>query len=406
MAAGAPAQLAGFIRLAHPFPSLLDGAVVVAVAMLAGADPASAVRLGLAMVALQASIGALNDLVDAQRDVGRVPAKPVPAGLVSPAAGRVFVVAGAIVGLALSAPSGFATLLLACLGLAIGYAYDLGFKGTAWSWLPFAVGIPLLPVYGWLGATGGLPGSFAILLPAAFTAGAGLAVANARADAERDAAAGVDSVALRLGLGRAWTVNVLLLAVVVGAALATLAGDGAASGARLAAIVAGVVIGLGAVVGRGGDPARRERAWELEAIGVGLPGRRVAGGRPSRATSAGASSRRRRSDQGDGVLQAELGDRQVLGEVRAVRGADRPAKLGTPEDAHDLVDRVDQTLLGVDQGVIRTARAAACRRRSTGRRARSRHRRPVRRPPPRASPSRRLAGVPVAPDGPRSCRAT
>ena len=30
-------------------------------------------------------------------------------------------------------------------------------KGTAWSWLPFAVGIPLLPVYGWLGAAGALP---------------------------------------------------------------------------------------------------------------------------------------------------------------------------------------------------------------------------------------------------------
>ena len=51
--------------------------------------------------------------------------------------------------------------------LAIGYGYDLAFKGTAWSWLPFAVGIPLLPVFGWLGATGGLPASFAVLLPVA-----------------------------------------------------------------------------------------------------------------------------------------------------------------------------------------------------------------------------------------------
>ena len=31
--------------------------------------------------------------------------------------------------------------------IAIGLAYDLRLKGTAWSWLPFAVGIPILPVY-------------------------------------------------------------------------------------------------------------------------------------------------------------------------------------------------------------------------------------------------------------------
>lgn len=270
MAAGAPARLAGLIRLAHPFPSSLDGAVVVAVALLAGADMVAAIRLGFSMLALQASIGGLNDLADADRDAGRVPAKPVPAGLVSPPAGRAFVVVGAIVGLALAAPSGLATLLLACLGLGIGYAYDLGFKGTAWSWLPFAVGIPLLPVFAWLGATGGLPGSFAILLPVAFAAGAALAVANARADAERDARAGVASVALRLGLGRAWTVSALLLWIVDGVALATLAANGAVGGAWLAAIGASVLIGLGVLIGRDGDPSRRERAWELEAIGVAL----------------------------------------------------------------------------------------------------------------------------------------
>ena len=33
---------------------------------------------------------------------------------------------------------------------------------------------------------------------------------------------------------------------------------------------AGLVIGLGIVVGRDLAPSRRERAWELEAVGVGL----------------------------------------------------------------------------------------------------------------------------------------
>lgn len=239
-------------------------------AILAGADAMTALRLGLAMTALQASIGALNDIVDAPRDRGIKPGKPIPADLVSVRLAWALVVAGAGLGLGLSAPSGAATVGLAVVVLAIGYGYDLRFKGTSWSWLPFAIGIPLLPVYGWLGTTGKLPGSFAILLPVAVIAGAALAIANARADAERDAAAGVESIATRLGPERAWAVNAVLLAVVVGLAFATLLARAAPPAALLGAIGAGLTVGLGVLLGRRADSARRERAWELEAVGVAL----------------------------------------------------------------------------------------------------------------------------------------
>lgn len=243
---------------------------MAAVAALAGADPMTALRLGLAMVALQASIGALNDIVDEPRDRGIKPGKPIPAGVVSRRSAWAVVIAGAGLGLGLSAPSGVATVGLAVAVLAIGYGYDLRFKGTAWSWLPFAIGIPLLPVFGWLGVTGGLPGSFAILLPVAVLAGAALAIANARADAERDAAAGVESIATRLGPERAWAVNAALVALVVGLALATLLAGSAPPAAVLTAAGAGLVVGSGVVLGHRADSARRERAWELEAVGVGL----------------------------------------------------------------------------------------------------------------------------------------
>jgi 4-hydroxybenzoate polyprenyltransferase len=240
------------------------------VAILAGADAATAFRLGLAMTALQVSIGALNDVVDAPRDAGRKPGKPIPAGLVSPGLGRAVAVGGAALGIVLAAPSGVALVVLALVVLAIGYGYDLRFKGTAWSWVPFALGIPLLPVFGWLGAAGSLPGSFAILLPVAVLAGAALAIANARVDAERDAAAGVDSVAIRLGLERAWSVHAGLLVVVVAAALLTLSVGRAPTSTIAVAVAAAVVIGLGIVIGRGVASPRRERAWELEAAGTGL----------------------------------------------------------------------------------------------------------------------------------------
>ena len=239
-------------------------------ATVAGGDASIAVRLGIAMTALQASIGSLNDVVDAPRDAGHKPGKPIPAGLVSTAAARVVVAVAAVLGLALSAPSGAWTVALAAVVLAIGYGYDLVFKGTAWSWVPFAVGIPLLPVFGWLGAAGTLPSSFAVLLPVAVVAGTGLAIANARADLERDTAAGVDSVAVRLGSERAWSVDAALMTVVVGAGIVTLAAVGAPVGALAVAIGAGCIVALGVAIGRRGDSARIERAWQLQAIGVGL----------------------------------------------------------------------------------------------------------------------------------------
>ena len=263
-------RLGGLVRLTHPFPSLLDGVATAAFAMLAGGDPPTAVRLGLAMIALQASIGMLNDIIDAPHDAGHKSGKPIPAGLVSPAGARVGVVAGAVIGLVLAAPSGPALVALAMAILAIGYGYDRFAKGTAWSWLPFAVGIPLLPVFGWLGVAGTVPGSFAILLPAAVVAGAALAIANASADLDRDAAAGVVSVATTLGADRAWTTQAVLFGSVGAVALGSLVATRAGPLALVGAMTGVVVIGAGTWFGRDGDARRRERAWEGQAVGVAV----------------------------------------------------------------------------------------------------------------------------------------
>lgn len=223
------------------------------------------------MTALQASIGTLNDVMDAPRDAQSKPGKPIPAGLVPGGLARLVIVLTAGAGIALSIPSGGLLVILALVVLAIGYGYDVGFKGTAWSWLPFAIGIPLLPVFGWLGASGGLPAAFAVLVPVAVVGGAALAVANARADAQRDVVAGVGSVAVRLGPRRAWTVNAVLIVAVLVAAIATrFPAGGASPGPLIAVLGASLVAAVGLALGRDGDSARLERAWELESIGLGL----------------------------------------------------------------------------------------------------------------------------------------
>jgi 4-hydroxybenzoate polyprenyltransferase len=278
-AAGPPAtralvaRLAGSARLVHPFPSLLDGAVVAVVALVAGASVPVALRLGVSMSLLQFAIGALNDVVDAPRDAGRKPGKPIPAGLVSVAAARGVVVSAAIGGVGLALPGGVVLVGLAAVVLGIGAAYDLRAKGTALSWLPFALGIPLLPVYGWLGTTGGLPGVFLVLVPAAAVAGAALAVANAVVDVERDRAAGGDSVAIRLGPGWASAVVVVVQLGVAVLAVGTAAAAGAPAGWVGAVLLGGAVPAGGAFLGlvaAHGLPAWREVAWEVQAIGTGL----------------------------------------------------------------------------------------------------------------------------------------
>lgn len=271
-APGIGPRLAGLVRLVHPFPSILDGLVSGAVAYLAGAAPIDAARLGLAMTALQFGIGATNDIVDAPRDAGHKPGKPIASGLVSTPIAGLVAIAGFGVGLVLSSVSGAPTVALALVVILIGLAYDLRLKGTAWSWLPFAVGIPILPVFGWLGATGTLPPVFGILVPVAVAAGAGLAIANALADIERDQAAGTASIATALGAGRAWAIQAGLIGVVAVAAVGSAAILGASAGRVVLVAVAGCVPVAGLALGRGGGPGRRERAWQLEAVGIAALG--------------------------------------------------------------------------------------------------------------------------------------
>lgn len=264
------ARVGGLIRLVHPFPSLLDGAVVGAVALVAGAPISSALVLGGSMTALQFAIGALNDLHDAPTDGGRRPPKPIPSGLMSADAGRVALVVAASIGLSLAATAGTLLLVLAALVLVIGFGYDLVARGTVWSWLPFAVGIPILPVYGWLGATGELPAWAVALVPAAAFAGAAIAVANARADEERDRQTGVVTVATSLGDPGSRVALVIAWGGAATIAVGWLVAALADAGRIVLVMLALAVVATGVGVGWAGSPDRREWGWRIQAVGAAL----------------------------------------------------------------------------------------------------------------------------------------
>ena len=257
-----------------PFPSVLDGLVVAAVALVAGGGLAHRRALGLSMTSLQFAIGALNDIVDAPADAGRVPPKPIPRGCVPCQDGQR---GGRHRRGCRPAPRGAVgsgdRSSLGVVVLAVGAAYDLFAKGTPWSWLPFAVGIPLLPVYGWLGATGSLPGFFVVLVPMAVLAGAGLAVANARVDLRRIVRPGRDrwrrpSAPEPVVVGRVWS----LMAAATRSAWRSAGSRWAwpvAPGAR--SCIGGTLRGLGRrVVGRGEGPAPGAAPGRPQAIGAAI----------------------------------------------------------------------------------------------------------------------------------------
>lgn len=242
----------------------------------------TAARLGLAMLAMQFAIGALNDLVDAPLDARQKPRKPIPSGLVSPGTAGVVAIGGAGLGILLSAVSGTSTMIVAlgCLGL--GFAYDVRLSRTALSWLPLSLALPLLPIHAWLGATGDIPAGLLALAPIGVLAGAGLALANGLVDIERDRSVNRRAIAVALGRRNAWLAQTLALAAAAVLAV-VLAPQVAAADARpevavLRAVrVAGVWLGaallsVGAALLASDRPEVRERGWELEAVGVACHG--------------------------------------------------------------------------------------------------------------------------------------
>ena len=220
------------------------------------------------MFCLQASIGSLNDLADVGRDRDLKPGKPLPNGQVSIEAARLITRAGLVAGLALSLVGGPATLAVAVVGVAVGYLYDLRLKAGRWSWLAFAVGLPLLPVYAWIGATGGIPTAFLVLVPLAVVGGAALALANELADDERDRGAGLRTAVGSLGRERAWRAGALLEAVVGVVAAGSLIAAGApilaigTADGSIALLMIGLALGRSPRRGPGNAAGRSRRsAW-------------------------------------------------------------------------------------------------------------------------------------------------
>jgi 4-hydroxybenzoate polyprenyltransferase len=159
------------------------------------------VRLVLAMGCAQAAIGILNDYCDRALDAASKPRKPLVRGTVQPGEALALVVILTGLAILIAQSFGLAATLTLCAIMALGFAYDLRFKGTWVSALLFALHFPLLPIFVWA-ALGAWQPFLPWILPLGAALGIAMNIANSLPDLDDDIAAGVRGLPHVLGLRR------------------------------------------------------------------------------------------------------------------------------------------------------------------------------------------------------------
>ncbi len=243
--AAGPAPGWHVLRMLHPFPSLLVTVVTVAIAVFAdpGGSRVTWAQLGGGMLLFQFSIGIMNDVVDATDDRASKPWKPIARGAFR--RDRAALLAGMCAGAGLLVTITFPlqAWLVGVVGLGCGLAYDVVLKRTVLSWLPYAIAIPLVPI--WVYAA--IDAWDALLwwtLPLGALLGFSLHIANQLPDADQDGRRGIRSAAQRVDTRRAYGLAVGAFGVAASVAVIVLVFESPGR-AGLAALDAFVVALLG-----------------------------------------------------------------------------------------------------------------------------------------------------------------
>ncbi|MEU2281525.1 UbiA family prenyltransferase [Streptomyces sp. NPDC013178] len=203
------------LRSCHLEPAVAVTLLVTALAVAAGRGAAGSAAVAAAVLTGQLSVGWCNDAVDARRDTacGRRD-KPVATGELPQR--TVAVAAGTALGLcaALSLLSGAAAGAAHLAMVATGWTYNLVFKHTALSPLPYAVAFGSLPAFVTLGLPSpSWPAWWAVAAGALLGVGAHLV--NVLPDIEDDLATGVRGLPQRLGRGTCrWLAPFVMVAAV------------------------------------------------------------------------------------------------------------------------------------------------------------------------------------------------
>jgi 4-hydroxybenzoate polyprenyltransferase len=215
--------LRAVVELLHPAP--------IAVVLVAGTGFCAAAvrgrppwrRLGpllLALTCTQLAISVHNDYCDRALDALAKPWRAIPRGVLSPRSA--LAVTGTLLtfGLLATTPLGWVSVALVGVGTGAGLAYNAYFKRSVWTWLPFWIALPTLPVCSFVAMR-----RFQPRLALAYLVGAplvlGVYLADTMSDVETDRAHGVRGLAPRLGPARARVACWVSIASAIVLAIAT-----------------------------------------------------------------------------------------------------------------------------------------------------------------------------------------
>jgi len=257
----------GLLAACHPGPTAAVTVLTALLAVSGGTGPATGVLVVLAVLAGQLSIGWSNDALDAERDrrSGRTD-KPVATGAVPAAVLRPAIAAALVLCVVLSLASGLLAGGVHLVGVAMGWAHNLGVKRTVLSPLPYAVAFASLPAFVGLAGPDGLPPGW--VLGCGAVLGVAAHLLNALPDLADDVATGVVGLPQRLGEKGVRVLAPALL--LLGTALAVVRpGTGApVPGWGWGALLVGAVLAGVAAARRGRVPFAAAVAVALLCVGL------------------------------------------------------------------------------------------------------------------------------------------
>lgn len=188
----------------HPVPTIAMTVGLAAAAALSGRPWLEVGLVAVTVLTGQLTVGWLNDVVDRERDrqVGRLD-KPVALGWVDPGTVTFAIAVAVLAVVPLSIANGTYAGLAHLGAVASAWLYNLWFKKTWLSWLPYAISFGLLPAflsYGGLGGgMHGAPPTWAMTVLAALL-GIGIHFLNTLPDLVQDNETGVRHLPLRIAL--------------------------------------------------------------------------------------------------------------------------------------------------------------------------------------------------------------
>src|SRR5450759_2617262 len=239
----------------HPIPSVAVTAISAGLVALADLPIGRGALVTGAVFTGQLSIGWSNDYLDAERDRAVLRSdKPVATGAMEPRVAGIAAVVALVLTLALSAALGWPGGAAALATVLCAWAYNLGLKATALSWLPYAIAFGMLPAVATLSASPPRwPAAWA--LTAGGLLGVAAHLANVLPDLGDDVATGIRGLPHRIG---ARATALTAVAILLTAAAVILFGPVGQPGPwRWAGFTAAVLVAGAAARTAYGDPSSR-----------------------------------------------------------------------------------------------------------------------------------------------------